>query len=188
VVRDTTVDGQLETATFVTCHTYSPPATALISATLRSSERTLAHCRRDTLDIATPDIADGEHSGQTRFEKVGSPGGRPMRGGQIILRQIRSCLDETFGIERHASIEPLCAGNGAGHDENVSDVVGLDAPGLIVPPAQAFEMTTPFEGHDFRVRSQDNGWILFDATNQIARHALCQPTRPHEHVHAYRGL
>jgi hypothetical protein len=146
VVRDTTVDRQLETATFVTCHTYSPPATALISATLRSSERTLAHCRRDTLDIATPDIADGEHSGQTRFEKVGSPGGRPMRGGQIVLRQIRSCLDEIF------------------------------------------EMTTPFEGHDFRVRSQDNGWILFDATNQIARYALCQPTRPHEHMHAYRGL
>src|SRR6266536_2313225 len=48
-------------------------------------DRTLAPCRRDTLDIATPDIADGEHSGQTRFEKVGSPNERPVRGGQIVL-------------------------------------------------------------------------------------------------------
>jgi len=48
----------------------------------------------------------------------------------------------------------------------VSDVVGFDAAGLIVPPADAFEMIAPFEGDDFGVGSEDNGWILFDATNQ----------------------
>src|ERR1044071_6875400 len=62
--------------------------------------RTLAHCRRNTLDIAAPYVADGEHSWQTRFEKMRRPGARPMRGSQFILQQIRSRLDETFGIER----------------------------------------------------------------------------------------
>ena len=70
-------------------------------------DRSLAHCRRHALDIAAPDVADREHAGQTRFEKMGRPGERPMRGGQIFLRQIRPGLDEPFGIERDASIEPL---------------------------------------------------------------------------------
>ena len=48
-------------------------------------DRTLAHCRCDTLDIATADIANGEHSRQARFEKVGSPSEPPVRGGQIVL-------------------------------------------------------------------------------------------------------
>ncbi len=46
--------------------------------------RALPHRRRHTLDIASPDVADREHAGQTRFEEVGSPGKRPTRGGQIL--------------------------------------------------------------------------------------------------------
>ena len=72
-------------------------------------DRTLAHRRRHTFDIAAPDVADREHSRQTRFEEMGRPGERPMRGGQILLRQIRTRLDESFGIERNASLEPLRA-------------------------------------------------------------------------------
>ena len=74
-----------------------------------------------------------------------------MRGGQIVLRQIGPCLDEPFSIERDAPIEPLRAGNGTGHEEDVPDVVGLAASSLIVAPAHAFEMMRPFEGHDFGV-------------------------------------
>ena len=48
--------------------------------------RPLAHRRRHALDIAGPDIAYCEHSGQTRFEEMGNPGDRPMRGRQIFLR------------------------------------------------------------------------------------------------------
>ena len=70
----------------------------------------------------------------------------------------------------------------------MSDVVGFDAAGLMVPPADAFEMTTSFEVDDFGVGSEDNGWILFDATNQIALHAFGQPAPSHEHVHTFRGL
>ena len=78
-------------------------------------------------------------------------------------------------------------GNGAGHDEDVPDVVGLGVAWLIAP-AHAFEMMTTFEGDDFGVGSEHDGRILFDAANQIARHGLRQPARPHEHVHAFRGL
>ena len=90
-------------------------------------DRTLADGRRNTFDIAAPDVADCEHSGQTRFEEMGSPGERPMRGGQIFLRQIRPRLDESFRVERDTATEPVGARNRAGHDENVADVVGLDA-------------------------------------------------------------
>ena len=111
-----------------------------------------------------------------------------MRGGQIVLRQIGPCLDEPFGIERDAPMEPLCAGNGTGHEKDVPYVVGLDASGLMVAPADSFEMMIPFEGHDFGVGAEDDGRILFDAANQIARHALRQPIRSHEHMHALARL
>ena len=70
----------------------------------------------------------------------------------------------------------------------MSDVVGLDVAGLTVAPAHAFEMVAPFERDDFGVGSEDDGGILFDATDQIARHGLGKSLRPHEHVHAPGGL
>ena len=48
-------------------------------------DRALAHCRRDALGIAAADVADGKHSGQTRFEKMGRPGEWPACGSQIVL-------------------------------------------------------------------------------------------------------
>lgn len=151
-------------------------------------DRPLAHCGGDPFDIAGPDVADSEHSGQTRFQEMGSPRKWPMRGGQILLRQIGSRLDEPVGIERDAPVEPLCAGHGTGHEKDVSYVVGLRAAGLIVAPAHPFEMMTPFQGHDFGVGAEDDGRILFDAANQIARHALRQPARSHEHMHTRARL
>src|SRR2546425_7556426 len=71
---------------------------------------------------------------------------------------------------------------------SVLDVVGLDAPGFIVPPAHALEVVTPLEGHEVRAGAQDDGRTLLDATDQISRHALGQPVRSHEHVHAFGGL
>src|SRR5437660_10015580 len=147
-----------------------------------------AHCRRHALDIASPDVTHREYARQTRFEKMGSPGERPMRGGQILWRQIWSRLDESFSIERDAPLDPFRTGNCPCHEENVPYVVGLDVAGLMVAPAHAFEMVTPFEGHDFGVGSEDDGRILFDATNQIARHSFGKALRPHEHVHAFGGL
>ncbi len=58
-----------------------------------------------------------------------------MSAGQILLREIGSCLDETLGIKRDAPVEPLCAGNGTRHEKDVSYVVGFGVPGLMVAPA-----------------------------------------------------
>jgi len=49
-----------------------------------NGNRALPNRRRHTLDIASPDVADREHAGQTRFKEVGSPGQWPTRGGQIF--------------------------------------------------------------------------------------------------------
>jgi hypothetical protein len=62
-------------------------------------DRSLAHCRRHPFDIAGPHVTDCEDAGQTGFEEMRSSNERPMRGGQIILQQIRSRLDEALGIE-----------------------------------------------------------------------------------------
>lgn len=70
----------------------------------------------------------------------------------------------------------------------MSYIVGFDLAGLILAPVHPFKMITPFQGDDFGVGSEDNGRILLDSTNQITRHAFRQPARPHEHVHAFRGL
>src|SRR5437867_3276791 len=107
--------------------------------------RSLAHCRGDPFDIAGPDVADGEHAGQTGFEEMGSSGERPMSGGQILLREIGSCLDEALGIKRNAPVEPPGVGNGTHHEKDVSYVVGLGAAGVMVAPAHSFEMLIPFE-------------------------------------------
>ena len=47
-------------------------------------DRALADGRRHALDIAAPDIADREHTGQTRFEEVGRAGEWPTRRSQIL--------------------------------------------------------------------------------------------------------
>src|SRR5215469_10718554 len=106
---------------------------------------------------------------------MGSSGERPMSGGQILLREIGACLDEALGIKRDAPIEPLSVWNGAHHEKDVSYVVHLDAAGLMVAPAHSFEMLIPFHSNDFGIGPQDDNRILFDAANQIARHAVRQP-------------
>ena len=78
------------------------------------------------------------------FQEDEELGQRPMRGGQIVLRQIGSRLDESFGFECETATKPLCTGNRTRHDKNMPDVVSLDGAGLMVPPAHRFEMATPF--------------------------------------------
>src|SRR5712692_2098096 len=114
--------------------------------------RSFTDCRRHTLEASCADIADREYSGPTGFEEMGSSSERPMRCGQIIPRQIRSRLDEPFRVKRETTIEPPRTGNGACHDEDVPDVVGLDGPGWIVSPAEALEMVTSFQRDDFCLR------------------------------------
>src|SRR5262245_1531112 len=111
--------------------------------------RPFADSRRHTLEAASADVADREYPGQTRFQEIRGPGERPMRHGQIILRQTLPRFDEPFRVERDAPVEPAGVRNGACHDEDVADVARLYVPGLVVPPANALEMIIPFKGDDF---------------------------------------
>ena len=70
----------------------------------------------------------------------------------------------------------------------MSYVVGFGAAGLMVAPAHSFEMMMSFQSHDFGIGTENDGWILFNAANQIARHGLRQPARPYEHMHTLARL
>src|SRR5262245_34989723 len=111
-----------------------------------------------------------------------------MSAGQILLREIGPCLDEALGIKRDTPVEPLCAGNGAHHEKDVSYVVGFGIPGLVVAPADLFEMMLALHSDDFAVGPQEDGGILFDAANQIARHGFRQSARSYEHMHTFAHL
>jgi hypothetical protein len=68
--------------------------------------RSLADRRRDSFDVATSHVADSKDTGQARFEEMRRPGQRPVRGRQIVARQVGPGLDESLGIERNTAIEP----------------------------------------------------------------------------------
>src|SRR5262249_61642238 len=68
------------------------------------------------------------------------------------------------------------------------DVVAPTSADLFFPPLYLFEMIAPMQSHNFCIGLQNNDRILFNATNQIARHAFRQTARPHEHVNALGGL
>ena len=70
----------------------------------------------------------------------------------------------------------------------MSYVVGFGAAGLMVAPAHSLKMMISFQSHDFGIGTEDDGWILFDAANQIARHAFRQHARSHEHMHTLARL
>jgi hypothetical protein len=90
-----------------------------------------------------------------------------MRGGQLVPREVGSRLDEPLRVEHDAPVEPARARSGACHDEDVPDVPVLDGAGQAVAPAHAFEMVTPRERHERRVRPQDDRGVFFDAPNQV---------------------
>lgn len=71
---------------------------------------------------------------------MGCASERPLSGCQIIHRQIRSSLDKTFRVEHDTTIEPARVGDGASHDEDVRNVVGLDVASAIVAPAHSFQI------------------------------------------------
>src|SRR5260370_40242280 len=103
-----------------------------------------------------------------------SAGEPPARAGQVLGQQVRSCFDESLGVECDAALQPVRTGHGAGHSENVPDAVCLDAPALAVAPAHLLEVTVPLEAHYLRPPMSDDGWMIFDATDQVARHGVGQ--------------
>src|SRR3989441_364511 len=119
---------------------------------------------------------------------MGSAGERPARGGQVLRQQVRSRLDEPLVIERDAPLQPVRAGHRARHGEDMPNAVRLEAPGLVVAPAHALEVTVALEAHDLRMRVADDSWMVLDAPDQVARHGVGQPRRANHHVHPPGGL
>src|SRR2546425_8720070 len=145
--------------------------------------RSFADRRRHAFDITSPNVTDCEHSGQTGFEQVRRSRKRPLRGGQILGRQIRSGLDKPLAVKSDTSIKPVRIGNSAGHREDVANVVSFDVSQLTISPRDALQMIASCECRDLCVCSQDNCRALLDAPNQISRHTLSQPARTDQHVH-----
>ena len=69
-------------------------------------DRSLADGGRDALDVAAAHVADRKDARTTRFEQIRRPGQRPPRCRQIVLRQLRTGLDESLVVERDAPFEP----------------------------------------------------------------------------------
>src|SRR5205809_7708560 len=108
----------------------------------RDRDRPLAHGRCHPFQAPGPDVAHREDPGAARLEQVGSAGEWPPRGGQILGRQVRSRLDEAFGVEGEAARQPAGARHRARHGEDVPDAVRLDPTHIV-----AYSSTTTTQIH-----------------------------------------
>src|SRR5207247_1661408 len=72
--------------------------------------RSFTHRRRHALDVAGADVTDGKHSGQGRFKQMRGASERPMSRSEIIVRKVRSGLDEAARFERDAGSKPARLG------------------------------------------------------------------------------
>ena len=110
--------------------------------------RSFTHCRCYALEAASANIAYREYSGQTCFEQMWSTRQRPLRGGQIVRRQIRSGLNESIRVERNAAVQPMCVWNCASHNEDMAYVARLQLSGYVIPPAHALKMISAVKSCD----------------------------------------
>src|SRR5882762_4916480 len=141
----------------------------------------------DPLYASAAYVSRGEDSGRTRLQQVRATPQGPRCRGQIVRAQIRSRFHEAAVVERHTTLQPLRVWRGTGHQKNVTDVVPLGlrfADGL---PSDSLEPIRPVESCQLRVTVQLDIRALFDATNQVARHAVRQTARAHQYVHATAG-
>src|SRR4029077_3065002 len=126
--------------------------------------------------------------GQTRFEMVRRASHWQTRRSQVVSRQIRPGLDESLTVEKHAPVDPARVWNRSGHDEDVANFARLGFSRLLVAPGNTFEMILALESDDFRAAPQIDRRIVFNAPDQIARHACRQSTGTHQDVDAFGGL
>src|SRR5215469_16766017 len=100
-----------------------------------------------------------------------------MCSAQVFWRQIRTSLNEAFGVKRDAAIKPTGIRIRTSHDENASDLVLLGLIRFTVSPANGFEVIAPFKANDLCVCTKYDVRTFFNPTNQVARHTLSQRAR-----------
>src|SRR5688572_13313278 len=97
------------------------------------------------------------------------------------MRKVRSGLDEAFRVERETAIQPSRIRLGSGHQEYVFDIVTRYGA-CAVAPLHTFQMPVSLESHDLGSRSELDGRGLFDAADQVSRHALRKTAGSDEHM------
>ena len=113
-------------------------------------------------------FADGERSGLEQGERTGT---------ENTLRQVDTLLE---GLGRTADqMQRLHHVPGVHQFEN-------HVARHMVAPRHTLEEFSALERHEFRAGVQGDRRILLDAPDQVTRHAIGQPRRPDEHVHALR--
>src|SRR6185436_7664017 len=146
-----------------------------------NGNRAFTDRRCHSLDVTCSHIADCENAGLARLEQMWRSRQWPLSRAQFLLRKIGAGLDESALVQRDASVEPARARLGAGHHENVADLVCLFRA-TVRAPADLLEMTIALEAGDLRARSQLDLRALFDATDQIARHRVGESLGANQHV------
>src|SRR3982751_4575640 len=99
---------------------------------------------------------------------------RPLRSSQLLRRKLRPRLYESLFIEYDTILEPGCAWSRTGHDKHVPDVTRFALAILAMAPPSAFEMIFSLEANHLGKSPQGNTWIVFDPSNEIARHGVCE--------------
>src|SRR5215210_8075293 len=135
-------------------------------------DRSLADSRRDTLHVSASYVADGEHPRQARLEQMRRPAERPVRGREVVGRQVRSGLDEALGVERHTAVQPAGGGIRTRHEEHVPDRLRLGLSAARVAPGHALEMIATFQRHDLRERPHADARAVLDAAYEVPRHRV----------------
>src|ERR1700730_7026521 len=133
--------------------------------------RSFAHCRRDALHAARPNLSDRKHARQARFEQFWRTGMAPYRGSGCGI-QIPPRGNESLVVEGDAATQPLGSRRCSGHDEYVTDGVDGRLAGRLVQPGDPLEMRLAIESGDFSSEVYFNGGILLDALDQAARHRV----------------
>lgn len=129
--------------------------------------------RRDSLDTIRANVTHREDTRVAGLEEVWSARKWPAEGRQCLGVEVAPRQDKTLRVRGHAAAKPFRIGAGAGHREDVSDRPGGPLAGGVVLPGDAFQVFVAFESHDSRPAPKRDARRLFDAPNQISRHAGC---------------
>src|SRR5262249_20376732 len=142
---------------------------------------------RDSLAAVRAHVTHCEHSRMAGFEQIRTAGERPMRALQDLFVQVEPGLHETLAVQRHEALEPVAVGAGAGHREYVTDGPRRLLALRLIEPGDSLEVLFALQGYDFGSAMERDVRRLFDAADEIPRHARCEIGPADQHVNVMCG-
>ena len=128
----------------------------------------------DPFHTAAANITDSEYSGHIGLEELRLARVQPSRRRQVFAAQISARADEAFVIERNAGVQPLRTRQRAGHQKHVLNVVHLGNIPWRSLPGYPAKLLLAFERRNFGLHAQTDVRRLFNAPDEILRHAVRQ--------------